>query len=148
MASRQRPRDAADAVRSAVDRTVNATVGGASVTRERAQDLVDEVAQAAGRVREVIDDLRLATGEDLRAFHDDLAALERRVAALEKALAGSCPGGGARKAGRSGAKTAKRGAETAKRGTKTAQGGGRAAAAANAKSRKSTSARQGARRGS
>lgn len=141
MASRQRPRDAADAVRGAVDRTVNATVGGASVTRERAQDLVDEVAQAAGRVREVIDDLRLATGEDLRAFHDDLAALERRVAALEKTLAGPDPRGGARKAGRSSAKTAKGGA-------KTAQGGGRAAAAANAKSRKSTSARQGARRGS
>lgn len=141
MASRQRPRDAADAVRGAVDRTVNATVGGASVTRERAQDLVDEVAQAAGRVREVIDDLRLATGEDLRAVHDDLAALERRVAALEKTLAGPEPRGGGRKAGRSGAKTAKGGAKTAK-------GGGRAAAAANAKSRKSTPARQGARRGS
>jgi len=88
MASRQRPREAADAVRSAVDRTVNATVGGASVTRERAQDLVDEVAQAATRVREVIDDLRLATGEDLRTVHDDIRALERRVAALEHTLAG------------------------------------------------------------
>ncbi len=87
MASRQRPKDAAEAVRTAVDRTVQATVGSASVTRERAQDLVDEVAQAAGRVREVIDDLRIATGEDLRAVHDDLAALERRVVALERATA-------------------------------------------------------------
>lgn len=98
MASRQRPREAADAVRSAVDRTVNATVGGASVTRERAQDLVDEVAQAATRVREVIDDLRLATGEDLRTVHDDIRALERRVAALEHTLAGH--GTPARKASR------------------------------------------------
>lgn len=138
MASRQRPREAADAVRSAVDRTVHATVGGASVTRERAQDLVDEVAQAATRVREVIDDLRLATGEDLRAVNDDLRALERRVAALERALAdaGARAGAPARKTTR---------ATRPKPARKAQAGKGRATAAKP--SRMARSAPQGKRSG-
>ena len=83
MASR-RPGDAADTVRSAVDRTFQATLGGAQVTRERAQELVDDVAQAASRVRDVLDDLRVATGEDVRSLRSSIEALERRVSELER----------------------------------------------------------------
>ncbi|MDQ5807709.1 MAG: hypothetical protein M3320_03440, partial [Actinomycetota bacterium] len=53
--------------------------------RGRAQDLVDELAQAAGRVREAIDDLRPPTGEELRSLRADLKKLEARVAELESA---------------------------------------------------------------
>ncbi len=145
MASRQRPKDAADAVRSAVDRTVHATVGGASVTRERAQDLVDEVAQAATRVREVIDDLRIATGEDLRAVADGVHALERRVAALERALAEADPQG-AREAANDAGKA--RAGASARRPRKAAAAPPRKAPAKKARAAKSTAARQGPRRAS
>lgn len=84
MARRQRGAEAAETVRSAVDRTFQATVGQAQVTRERAQELVDDALQAAGRVREVLDDLRVATGDDLRGLRAELGALERRVSALER----------------------------------------------------------------
>ncbi len=78
-----------DAVRAAVDQAFQAGVGqgGRAVesAQERAQELVDELASAAGRVREALDDLRPPTGEDVRALRDELAALDRRVAALEEA---------------------------------------------------------------
>jgi polyhydroxyalkanoate synthesis regulator phasin len=87
MAAPNRQKEAADALRAAVDGAVQATVGQASASRERAQeraqDLVDEVAQAAGRMRDVLDDLRLATREDIRDISDRLGSLERRISALE-----------------------------------------------------------------
>src|SRR3954451_20480501 len=70
--------DAVGAVRTAVERTFQATAAGAQSTRTRAQDLVDEVAGAAGRVREMIDDLRVL--EDLKR---EVESLTRRGAALE-----------------------------------------------------------------
>jgi len=73
-----------DALRSAVDRTYQATVGQAQVTRERATELVDELAQSAGRVRQILDDLRLASGDDVRRLQERIDALEKRIAALEK----------------------------------------------------------------
>jgi polyhydroxyalkanoate synthesis regulator phasin len=73
-----------DALRGAVDRTYQATVGQAQVTRERAQELVDELAHSAGRVRQILDDLRLASNDDVRRLQEQLGALEKRVAALEK----------------------------------------------------------------
>lgn len=85
MAQRQSPRDAAEALRTAVDRTVAATVGQAGVTRERAQDLVEEVAQAASRFRDVLEDLRVATKDDLRELTGRLDRIEKRLEALEKA---------------------------------------------------------------
>jgi polyhydroxyalkanoate synthesis regulator phasin len=72
----------AEAVRAAVDQAFQTAPARAS--RERAQDLVGELAGAAGRVRGVIDDLRPTTGEELKALRDELKALERRVAALER----------------------------------------------------------------
>jgi len=78
-----------DAVRAAVDQAFQAGVGqgrdAVGSATERAQELVDELANAAGRVREVLDDLRPPTAEDVRALRSRLDALERRVAALEEA---------------------------------------------------------------
>ena len=54
-----------EAVRSAVDQAFQST------------------ADAAGRVREALDDLRPPTGEEIRGLRADLRALEERVAKLE-----------------------------------------------------------------
>ena len=73
----------ADAVRSAVDQAFSASAQQAEQGRERAQDIVDQLGQAAGRVREVLDDLRPPTADELRDLREQVARLERRVAALE-----------------------------------------------------------------
>lgn len=91
MSRRDRRADAADAVRSAVDRTFQVTLGQAQVTRERAQELVDELAQATGRVRDLLEDLRVATKEDVKALRAEVRALERRVGALEATLTAKAP---------------------------------------------------------
>jgi ABC-type transporter Mla subunit MlaD len=79
----------AEAVRSAVDQAFKATAGqgaaAADTGRERAQDIIDQLAQAAGRVRDVLDELRPPTGDELEELGSRLADLERRVAALEAA---------------------------------------------------------------
>ena len=77
--------DAVGAVRTAVERTFHATADQAQSTRTRAQDLVDEVAGAAGRLREMVDQLGVL--EDIKK---QVEALSSRVAALER-------GGGASK---------------------------------------------------
>jgi polyhydroxyalkanoate synthesis regulator phasin len=64
-----------------------ATAGQAGMTRERAQELADELAQAAGRFMGALDELRPATGEEIRSLRDDIRALERRIVALETAAA-------------------------------------------------------------
>ena len=78
-------------MRSAVDQAFQATAvqaaSAANATagaRERVQDLADELATAAGKVREAIDDLRPPTAEELRQLQRDVRALEKRVSALEK----------------------------------------------------------------
>jgi gas vesicle protein len=84
-------RGRADAVRSAVDQAFQATAGqaanaanvGASA-QKRVQELADELAQAAGKVREALDDLRPPTADELRQLQRDVRALEERVSALEK----------------------------------------------------------------
>jgi polyhydroxyalkanoate synthesis regulator phasin len=58
-----------DAVRKAVDQAFQSTAG--------------DLAQAAGRVRDALDDLRPPTSDDIRALRADLEALEKRVAKLE-----------------------------------------------------------------
>lgn len=70
--------DAVGAVRTAVERTFQATADSAQSTRTRAQDLVDEVTHAAARVRELIEQVGVL--EDLKGEVENLA---RRVAALE-----------------------------------------------------------------
>jgi polyhydroxyalkanoate synthesis regulator phasin len=101
----------ADAVRSAVNEafttTAEQSAAAAEQGREAAQDIVDQLAQAAGRVRDVLDDLRPPTGDDLKAIRSSLAALERRVAALEAAQQTAAPPA-ARKAPAKRAATARR----------------------------------------
>jgi polyhydroxyalkanoate synthesis regulator phasin len=87
MADRKQSR--ADAVRTAVDDVFAVAAGQAQSTakstRGRAQDLVDEAARAAGRVRGAIDELRPPTAEEVRALREAVADLSERVAALERA---------------------------------------------------------------
>jgi uncharacterized membrane protein YccC len=70
--------DAVEAVRSAVERTFQATSEGAAGTQKRTRALVDEIAHAAARVRESLEDRTLL--EDLR---NELRSLGQRVSALE-----------------------------------------------------------------
>src|SRR3954452_9429952 len=81
------PAGRADAVRSAATQAFQATAGQAGITRERAQDLADELVSAAGRMIGALDELRPATADDVRSLREDLRALEGRVAALEAAAA-------------------------------------------------------------
>src|SRR5918999_589114 len=73
--------EAVEAVRSAVERTFQATTEGAAGTQKRTRALVDEVAHAASRIRETIEELRVL--EDVRGLRREIEALARRVAALE-----------------------------------------------------------------
>src|SRR3954454_2130761 len=77
------PAGRADAVRSAATQAFQATAGQAGITRERAQDLADELVQAAGRLIGAFDELRPATADDVRSLREQVAALDERVAALE-----------------------------------------------------------------
>jgi polyhydroxyalkanoate synthesis regulator phasin len=81
----------ADAVRSAVDQAVQstfqATAEQAQVTRERAQELADELAGTAGRIRDMLDELRPPSADDVRAMRTRIDRLEARVAQLESAKA-------------------------------------------------------------
>ena len=72
-----------EAVRSAVDQAFQATAEQAETARVGAQSIVDEFAQAAGRVREALEDLRPPTGDEINELRKTVAALEARVAALE-----------------------------------------------------------------
>ena len=73
--------DAVEAVRSAVERTFQATTEGAAGTQKRTRALVDEVTHAASRIRETIEDLKIL--EDVRGLRAEIEGLARRVAALE-----------------------------------------------------------------
>lgn len=73
----------ADQVRSAVEGAFQAA--GAQIGRDRALDLADELASAAHRVREALEELRPPTADDLKRFDERLGAIERRLAALEGA---------------------------------------------------------------
>lgn len=94
---KQSKQSIAESVRKAVERTFQSTMGSAAVGRERAQELVDEVVRRSeegarsagelgGRIREAIQDLRLATGDDVKRLQKELEALKRRVAKVERDL--------------------------------------------------------------
>ena len=78
----------ADAVRSAVDDAFSAAAGQAQTTAQsttrRAQDIVDELTQVAGKVQQALDDLRPATADDVRDLRRQVSDLQERVARLEK----------------------------------------------------------------
>ena len=76
-----------DAVRQAVDEAFQAAAGQAQFTRERAQDIVEELSGAAGRLRDVLEDMRPAGTDDVRELRAEVKALAERVARLEAAAA-------------------------------------------------------------
>jgi hypothetical protein len=123
--------DAVGAVRTAVERTFQATADSAQSTRTRAQDLVDEVAGAAGRLREMIEQMGVL--EDLKKQVD---ALSSRVAALEK-VNGAKPASSSR----STASRAKSGTKARKPAAKKAAARKPAASRAKASTSRSTSSR-------
>jgi hypothetical protein len=86
------PQRLPDAVRDAVERTIQATLGGAEQTRGRAQEALDDVVSGAeaipknvrARVREVIETTRPATSDDIKELRAEIRALSRRLDAMEK----------------------------------------------------------------
>ena len=95
-----------EALRAAVERTLAATAGSASETRGRAQELLDDVARRGQEARDTvgrrgqeareasasvparvvaaIQEMRHASGEEVRALDEQLTAIERRVSDLEQ----------------------------------------------------------------
>jgi ABC-type transporter Mla subunit MlaD len=95
------PRELPDALRDAVERTVQATVGSAESTRDRTQGKIDEVAEAVDQlvrgaeagisrsrraVADALDERRPASHEDVRELKKELRAISRRLDAIEKRL--------------------------------------------------------------
>jgi hypothetical protein len=95
------PRELPDALREAVERTIDATVGSAGRSREAAQGALDDFAGsveglrkdaesrlARGRrsVSEAIEGRRPATHEDIREVRAELRAIGRRLDAIEERL--------------------------------------------------------------
>jgi polyhydroxyalkanoate synthesis regulator phasin len=113
-----------EAVRRAVERTVQTTVGSAGLTRDRAQEVVDEVVTraertrgaAAGvsdRVREALHDLRQMTGDEMKDLRTAIERLANQVESLESRLESAT---GIRRPGRS-TPARKRSATTKRSGT-------------------------------
>src|SRR3954471_8060875 len=82
--------DAVASLRSALERTLQASAEGAQATRERTREIVDEIAAAAGRVRHTLEDMRVL--DEVKRLRSEVEALASRVASLEIK-----PGGGAKK---------------------------------------------------
>src|ERR1700754_4675234 len=74
--------EAVDSIRAAIERGLQVSAEGAQATRERTRELVDEIASAAGRVRQSLEDMRVL--DELRRRRGDVEALAPRVAALER----------------------------------------------------------------
>jgi uncharacterized membrane protein YccC len=124
---KQAPQRLPEAVREAVDRTLQATREGAETTRTRAQDAVDELVKGAeagaeavrDRVRGAIEERRPATSDDLRDLRAELRVIGRRLDAIEERLpparAKPARSGGAKPARSGGAKRKASGSGAAKR---------------------------------
>ena len=80
-------RSRAEQLRAAVEGAFGATASGAAPVQKRAAELADELVGAASRVRDVLEELRPPSPDELHALREQLAGLERRVAELEAAAA-------------------------------------------------------------
>jgi polyhydroxyalkanoate synthesis regulator phasin len=100
-----------EGLRTAIERTLAATAGPATETRERAGELLDEVARRgretaetlgrrgqdardasaaiANRVVEAVRDLRLASGDEVQSLERQLDELRERLAGLERRISGA-----------------------------------------------------------
>jgi hypothetical protein len=87
--------EAVDSIRAAIERGLQMSAEGAQATRERTRDLVDEIASAAGRVRQSLEDMRVL--DELRRLRNEIETLGARVTALERpgSSASSASGGAA-----------------------------------------------------
>ncbi|MFM8561181.1 MAG: hypothetical protein ACKOH7_02505 [Solirubrobacterales bacterium] len=74
-------------VRAAVDQAFQ--TAGSTLNRDRAQEVADELATAAQRFRDVVEDALPPTSEELKRLGDRLAVIERRLGALERAVPAS-----------------------------------------------------------
>ena len=87
---RTSPQRLPDAVREAVERTVQVTIGQAQTTRERTQRSVDDLVRGAEEgaksVRKALEAGRPATHEELGELEKEVRALRRRLDAIEKRL--------------------------------------------------------------
>ena len=98
MGETQRPggreRGVGDSLRAAIERTLQATAGPAATTRDRAAELLDEVARLGGEARDEIarrggearDELARRGTEARGEVARRLEALERRLEQLESKL--------------------------------------------------------------
>jgi polyhydroxyalkanoate synthesis regulator phasin len=78
-------RSRAEQLRAAVEGAFGATAQGAAPVQKRAAELADELVGAASRVRDVLEELRPPSPDELHALREQIAALEARVAELEAA---------------------------------------------------------------
>ena len=100
------PEAVGEALRSAVEKTLAATAESATGTRDRAQELLDDVVRrgqsareevtrrretATARLAEAIGELRTADRESVERIEERLIAIERRIAALEASNPDSKP---------------------------------------------------------
>jgi DNA-binding FrmR family transcriptional regulator len=97
-----------DAVRDAVERTIQATLGGALETRGRAQDLVRGAEASAEAVRDrvkgAIEVGRPATYDDIRELRVELREIAGRLDAIERELSRARPSRAGAKKGRGASK--------------------------------------------
>ena len=78
----------ADALRDAVERTLQATAGSAASTRERAAELLDEVSRRGREAREELARRGQGAGVEIaRRGQEASAELSRRLEHLEQRLA-------------------------------------------------------------
>jgi len=81
-------RNVGEALRDAIERTLSATAGSASATRDRAGELVDEVVRRGRGARDELARRGQLTGAELAKRGQDAGAeLGRRLEALERRLA-------------------------------------------------------------
>ena len=94
---RSSPKDVSDAVRDAVERTVQVTAGSAERSRDRAQgaldDVVDRVRGAEASISKsrramagAVEDRLPATHQDIRELKAELRRIGRRLDAIEERL--------------------------------------------------------------
>jgi polyhydroxyalkanoate synthesis regulator phasin len=96
-----RPKELPDALREAVERTVDATLGSAERSRVSAQSTLDDVVHSVDELRrgaevrlaksrrsmtEAIEGRRPATLEDMRELKAELRRVSRRLDAIEERL--------------------------------------------------------------
>lgn len=113
------PRELPDALREAVERTIDATVGSAERSRDAAQGALDDLTGsveglrkdaesrlARGRrsVSEALEGRRPATHEDIAKVRAELRAIGRRLDAIEERLPARRAASGKRGAGKAPAK--------------------------------------------